>query len=513
MKPPYLFFVLIFIFLILFRYTPGLAQNWTITGGGDTFDTGVSIDYDNNGNVYSLTFYQGPDVLFGDTTFVGDVHGYLLAKFNSSGTMQWIVNIICPTASVFGNVANIKVDSLSNVYVVGTFSDSVSFGDTTLYRLTPNMDFFLAKFNKDGVLQWAKRSDNHYSTSGSITFSTFIAGFDSVFNINVIISFFRDTIILNKDTLVGYDDHIIARFDPKGNVVYSKMFLGLTEAPGYVDNMDNYYVASDSGLIIKYNSNGVRLWSVDPGDGFYTDFIRVDGFDNMYVLTSDYVLKKYNNSGNFIWQKKINLLNKSVGFVPFGVDNNGNIIIWAGLGYSDISVLYLEKWDSSGKFIGAIYLGNKIDSINNAGGYIEDIVLSNDGNIYLTGDFAYNGNSGLLFINDTIISDGRGFFLTKLHSSQLDITVSINNIQGINKLLDIYPNPFSNELNLLFLLENEIINIEIINLMGVKVLSQKGITVQELIKLKLNTNYFISGIYFLNIFTKNHFITKKIIKL
>ena len=89
------------------------------------------------------------------------------------------------------------------------------------------------------------------------------------------------------------------------------------------------------------------------------------------------------------------------------------------------------------------------------------------------------------------------------------ITVNVTSTDLIAAIANvkIFPNPFSNELNILFEDNNENINIEIINFLGQTV--YRGLLYE---KLTLKTLEFSSGIYIVRIENSNHVIFTKIIK-
>lgn len=95
-----------------------------------------------------------PPVDFGDTV-CNDGRIFLL-KYDSTGKRQWLMEI--KGASIYAG--DMLVDSVGNVYINGVFSDTIFIEDTTLTLFGDfGVEFFLAKFNTEGKLQWARRSD------------------------------------------------------------------------------------------------------------------------------------------------------------------------------------------------------------------------------------------------------------------------------------------------------------------------------------------------------------------
>lgn len=130
---------------------------WARNAGGTENDQSIGVTVDGTGNAYITGFYRGT-ATFGlsptTTTFTSrGGQDIFVAKYNTSGSFLW--------AKTAGSVNNdvgdgIIVDNIgSNVYIVGLFSGTLSFGpglgtnsvvsagsnDVLLYKLSSNGDF------------------------------------------------------------------------------------------------------------------------------------------------------------------------------------------------------------------------------------------------------------------------------------------------------------------------------------------------------------------------------------
>jgi len=120
-------------FLIVKYNSSGTIQ-WQRLLGGSGFQRALAIATDSANNVY----------ITGRTDSVGaGSSDNLLAKYNSSGTLQW--------QRVLGGASQdvcqaITIDSADNVYISG-YSDSTGAG---------NDDFLIAKYNSSGSIQWQR---------------------------------------------------------------------------------------------------------------------------------------------------------------------------------------------------------------------------------------------------------------------------------------------------------------------------------------------------------------------
>ncbi|MDP6639774.1 MAG: hypothetical protein QF817_01750, partial [Candidatus Poseidoniaceae archaeon] len=82
----------------------------------------------------------------------------------TSETGDWI-NAIKFGSSNFDYVREVVSDSHGNVYIHGTFSNTISLGSTNLTS-AGNRDMFVAKFSSDGILIWALRGGGTGSDQG-----------------------------------------------------------------------------------------------------------------------------------------------------------------------------------------------------------------------------------------------------------------------------------------------------------------------------------------------------------
>lgn len=115
------------------------TPNWTRTLGASNADDALGLATDSAGNIYVSGAAND-----------GTYNGGLLAKFNSSGTLQW--QRIIPSLTT----QRVAVDTDDNVYQVG-YSSSGGLG---------GQDAIILKFNSSGTLQWQRAlgdSENSYA--------------------------------------------------------------------------------------------------------------------------------------------------------------------------------------------------------------------------------------------------------------------------------------------------------------------------------------------------------------
>ncbi|MBD2146300.1 SBBP repeat-containing protein [Sphaerospermopsis sp. FACHB-1194] len=346
----------------------------------------------------------------------------------------------------------ITADASGNTYVMGDFSDTVTFGNTTLTSTGGN-DSFIAKLDKSGNVLWAQKlGGSSYNTSSGITVdnlgNTYATGF------------FFDPATFGNITLTstGLGDAFITKLDSSGNFLWAQKFGGASYdiAMGIsVDSSGNSYVTgsfsdtatfgdialtsagSDDAFITKLDSSGKFLWAQKFGGTSYDygEGIASDGAGNSYItgyfsdtatfgditLTSaggsDGFITKLDSSGKFLWAKKLGGTSYDSAH-GITVDSSGNTYITGSFNgiatFGNITLTstgndnaFITKLDSSGKFLWA----QKFDSIFcKANG----ITVDSSGNIYVTGYFSDTATFGNITLTSAGDSDA---FVAKLDSN------------------------------------------------------------------------------------------------
>ena len=139
-------------------------------GGIDGNDGTLGIATDAADNVYITGDYYASSITF-DTTILTnqDTSGgfdSFIAKYDASGNLQW-AHGIGGTGGEFAQ--DISIDFSNDIYVTGVYSDSISFGATTLYNVNYGaFNIFIAKYDNLGNVIWAtyaEGTDQDYGRS------------------------------------------------------------------------------------------------------------------------------------------------------------------------------------------------------------------------------------------------------------------------------------------------------------------------------------------------------------
>lgn len=224
---------------------------------------GIAVDSSDNiicvGTIQSSPAYQEEAVV---------------AKFDSSGGQLWDRKLDGSGNDEYRSVA---VDSSDNIYAVGG-SASGSSGDK---------DFLVAKYNSSGTIQWKK-----ILGGSSLEYADGVA-LDSSANIYMIGRTYSSA--------GATGDFLLAKYDSSGTFQFDKVLggTGIDNGKGVtVDSSGNVYVTGDStsvgpssysSVVVKYNSSGVVQWqNVFGGSGRGdSNAIALDADGNVYFCGYD----------------------------------------------------------------------------------------------------------------------------------------------------------------------------------------------------------------------------------
>ncbi len=150
---------------------------WAKSAGGTGDDRGQSISVDASGNSYLTGFFKGTMTVATSTITSAGNSDIFLMKYNAAGTPQWAKRAGGTDADE-GN--SIKVQPSGNLYVTGYFTDTATFGTTTVNGYG-NADIFVGKFDFKGDLIWVKKygglqNDKGYGISLDTFSNVFVTG-------------------------------------------------------------------------------------------------------------------------------------------------------------------------------------------------------------------------------------------------------------------------------------------------------------------------------------------------
>ena len=409
--------------------------SWARSIGGTSSDTGQGIATDSNGNVYVIGYYRG-SVIIGSTTLnSADSDDVFVAKYDTSGTVQWAKSI-SGTSTDYGY--DIATDSNGNVYVTGRYFDSVTIGSTTLTS-AGLYDAFVAKYDTSGTAQWALGIGGGNNDSG------YSIATDSGGNVYVTGNYF-DSVTIGSTTLTsaGSTDIFVAKYDTSGTAQWARSIGGTSSDTGEgiaTDSNGNVYVTgmyfdsvtigsttltstgSSDAFVAKYDTSGTVQWARSIG-GTSSDTgrsIATDSNGNVYVTgyyygsvtigsttlnslySYDAFVVKYDTSGTVQWAKSIGGTNSDYGY-GIATDSSGNVYVigkYSGsftIGSTTLTSagsndVFVAKYDTSGTVQWATSIGG---TGNDSGGAI---ATDSNGNVYVAGYYAGSVTIGTTTLN------------------------------------------------------------------------------------------------------------------
>ena len=331
--------------LYVVKYDPQGTVLWARRAGdagpGSGYSaTSLSVTTDALGDVYVVGDYTGR-ITFGSTTLVSTGFGInaFVAKYSANGTPLW-------AQTVSGNQGadnyTVAVDGAGNVLVGGSYYGTISFGTLSLTSLSPmDGDVFLAKYNSQGVIQWARSiggsSDDYVSsvcsdTQGNVYISGSFASYAT---------FGTQSVVSNGGT-----DVYLAKYNAQGTLQWVNSYGGATNDFGnstVVDSAGNVYLAGsfsgtmaltnalsltsqggDDGFVLACTAAGVIRWAKQVGGNGTDNFgvlaisptnnvYAVGSFENSIVVgnqtmvsagAADVLLARFNTTGDIIWSTR-----------------------------------------------------------------------------------------------------------------------------------------------------------------------------------------------------------------
>jgi gliding motility-associated-like protein len=385
--------------------------SWIKTAGDDDVDVVNDICSDNSGNIYITGYFSNNMTI---QTIDVNSYGYkdfYLAKFDSFGNLVWIET----GGSIQDDEGTgLALDENGNIYVTGTYGGTASFGTEQAISLG-NKDIFLLKYDNDGHYQWGTfiggfdndvagevcvDNNNNPVITGTYYFAMSIDGSSYVSSgaNDFFIAKFDPTGSIQWVTTDGAnldDSGIAISCDENDNLYVTGEFAGnLDFGP-----IDFTAAGSKDVFLAKYSSSGSFDWAIQAG--------TVGDNDKAGDVVCDQNAKVYltYKSDQVVDQAKVDIYNTSgvyssgIGFGgsgtvhPYGitVDNSGTVYVsgmYSGItdfGDGDVNIVggsdyFISKYNSDGSFAfksvaGSIYVdcGSAIclDNLNNiiVGGY------------------------------------------------------------------------------------------------------------------------------------------------
>jgi hypothetical protein len=140
--------------ILVVKYTSTGQFEWARTFGGPDYDDVTQAATDAAGNIY-LTGSFRQSLRFGATTLTsGGADDGYLVKYSPQGAEQWVQSLSSAAADILYGLC---VDSPGNVYVTGGFGNQAHLGSATLTSAGMR-DIVVAAYSPQGQLSWVQQA-------------------------------------------------------------------------------------------------------------------------------------------------------------------------------------------------------------------------------------------------------------------------------------------------------------------------------------------------------------------
>ncbi len=389
-----------------------------VSGKGGTIVTS-SGTVDKNGNVFTVGIFRDSievTTTNGPAKLVSKgLEDMFVARINPSGVIEWIKQVGGKAA--MGNVASgdlfngyffsIVADEKSNLYIAGSYQDTVDFdpgSGTALWStrfylggafpgqtppMLPYENGFILQLNADGDFGWVRTLHGNANSVSGIAL-------DPREGTLAVTGYFQDTVDFNdrKGTnlmmskVKGRKDAFVAKYDTSGQFKWAKQLGGGTagtEALGISINNRGYVFTTG---IFSDSSD------FDPGPGAAYLISTVKPAQNIFV-------SKLDATGNYLWAKAMGGVSGSSGArgSAIATDHMGNVFTTgyiqgtSSLDPTNNSMVFptanlsyfISKLDSTGNYVWGKILERPVGKPGADWG--RNVAVDDDGDVYTTGHF------------------------------------------------------------------------------------------------------------------------------
>ncbi len=373
---------------------------WGKSIGGLSQQHAYAVVGDTGGYIYVTGHYQGtidfdPDPVrtYMLTTLSTGSTSMFLMKMDTAGNLIWAKDVGVISSTTFGYASGraIAMDSDGNLLITGDFASSIDFDpgvqQTILTAAYGGHDIFVAKYNPNGDLVWARSFKGQHQ---SIGYAVKADGANNVY----IAGSFQETVDFNPGlatydltSVGGLKDVFLCKLNKDGAFIRAFSVGGAEDdyASGLVlDDSANVYLTGRFQLTVDFDPDPVNT---------------VNRISASYV--SDIFLSKYDSAGNFIW---VNTFGSAGGDVGMALEIDKAANLYLGGGYTGTvdfdpdagntasltssgsgTEFFVAKYDRNGAYIWATGNGS-------GEGNTRALALSNYGDLYAAGIHTGAGN-------------------------------------------------------------------------------------------------------------------------
>lgn len=452
---------------------------WGTYFGGSSSESAVSLETDNNGNIYMAGYTNSSSGIATSgafqTIYAGNNNedGFLV-KFNSSGVRQWSTYYGGTDSDYFVSCA---LDRLGNIYMTGN-TESTGMASTGSHQSTykGNKDGFLVKFSNSGIRLW---STYYGGTSWDISSACATDSLNNVYISGRTISLSDiATPGTHQSVYAGGNDAYLVKFNSVGvrqwgtyfggsaydGVYYmctdgsNPIISGRTVSTGSIASTGAHQTSNGGGshdaFFAKFDLNGIRLWSTYYGGSAEDNGFGICADQNGNVYATGYTYSSSGISTPNSYQDSL-VAGKTAYLVKFdlngvrqwgtyfgagsgsgSVKTNTNSVFVSGTQGLNFGIAtsgshqttksgkndaYIARFSSSGSLDWASYYGGASDD------YGGSLALANDGAIYFGGSTMSTSGIASSGAHSSIYQGGYDAYITKfkdctVHSTSISVS-------------------------------------------------------------------------------------------
>jgi len=319
--------------IFIARYNPDGTLAWAKQVYGPSVDNGCAITALSDDSTVVSGSFMG-EAIFGQgepnetsLTSTGETNIFV-ARYNPNGTLAWAKRAGGDSIDCASAVTALGDDSIA---VTGYFMESATFGpgepnETVLEAASySDIDIFVARYNSNGTLAWAKRAGGIDDENGAAI--TALSD-DSM----VVTGCFMGTTEFGEGEpnctylmSAGYRDIFVARYNPDGTLLWAKRAGGSTYDDG------GFAVASlsdDSSVITGYFNNKATFGEGEPNE---TELWGWASSDDVFVA-------RYNDDGTLAWAAPAGGLDDDYGYGITALSDDSMILTGCFYGSADFGI-------------------------------------------------------------------------------------------------------------------------------------------------------------------------------
>lgn len=326
-------------------------------------DDAMRIAVASSGNIY----------LSGVSYNATNAYDFQVAKYNSSGTIQWQRRMYraAGVTNSIDKLLDLGLDSSENVYAVGYSNAS---GINLIY---------LVKYNSSGTLQWQKTLGGTGQNSG-----------------------WAIAVTSSGNCYIGGQNNNnywqLAKFNSSGTIQWQRQWQQNTQIAGIgLDSSENLYVSGTGAgdfVVAKFNSSGVVQWArklSGSGTNEISYGSAADSDGNLYAVgycnqggSYNIQFAKWNTSGTIQWQRRLTTGWEGNG-ADIVTDSNGSFYFNAGRLVSSTNYESFGKLPVDGSKTGTYTVGGQ-STVYSATTLTESSVSQSSGST------SYSSSDGIL---------------------------------------------------------------------------------------------------------------------